>query len=54
MRIKDWYDEWDEFSEDSDFEFESEDHDHPEHYYYKHHKHNKYPYFWPPFFPFHK
>lgn len=54
MRIKNWFDEWDEFSEDSSFEFDSDDFDFPEKYYKKHHKKHQYPFFWPPFFPYHK
>jgi hypothetical protein len=54
MRIKDWFDEWDEFSEDSSFDFDSDDFYLPEKYYKKHFKKNPYPYFWPPFFPYHK
>jgi hypothetical protein len=51
MRVKDWYDDWDEFSEDSSFEFDSDDYKHPEKYYKKYYKKHGYPYFWPPFFP---
>ncbi|MGB7605214.1 MAG: hypothetical protein WBL93_07025 [Lutisporaceae bacterium] len=54
MRIKDWFDEWDEFSEDSSFEFDSDDFEYPEKYYKKLHKKHKYPYYGPPFFPFYK
>ena len=54
MRIKDWFDEWDEFSEDSSFDFDSEDFYLPEKYYKKHFKKHQYPYFWPPYFPYHK
>ena len=42
MRVKDWYEDDDEYSEDYD------DHD-DHHMYYKHHKH---PYYWPPYYPF--
>ena len=54
MRIKDWFDEWDEFSEDSSFEFDSDDFEYPEKYYKKLHKKHKYPFYGPPFFPFYK
>lgn len=54
MRVKDWFDEWDEFSEDSSFEFDSDDFKHPEKYYKKYNKKYQYPYFWPPFFPNYK
>lgn len=54
MRIKDWVDEWDEFSEDSSFEFDSDDFEFPEKYYKKLHKKYKYPFYGPMFFPFYK
>lgn len=62
MRNHNWFEEWDEFSEDSSFEFDSDDFYSPEKYYKKlhekhHDKHNKshqYPYFWPPYFPNYK
>lgn len=54
MRIKDWFDEWDEFSEDSSFEFDSDDFDYPEKYYMKLHKKHKYPFYGPPILPFYK
>jgi hypothetical protein len=59
MRNEDWFEEWDEFSEDSSFEFDSDDFFSPEKYYQKqyekhhekHHKDHQYPFFWPPYFP---
>jgi hypothetical protein len=50
MRVKDWFDDWDEFSEDSSFEYDSDDFKHPEKYYKKYYKKYQYPFFWPPFF----
>jgi hypothetical protein len=61
MRDKDWFEEWDEFSDDSSFEFDSDDFYSPEKYYQKqyekhekHHKNHQYPFFWPPYFPNYK
>jgi hypothetical protein len=54
MRIKDWFDEWDEFSEDSSFDFDSDDFNLPEKYYKKYYKKHHHPFFWPPYFPYHK
>lgn len=54
MRVKDWFEEWDEFSEDSSLEFDSDAFYSPEKYYEKHHKDHQYPYFWPPYFPSYK
>ena len=51
LRIKDWFEEWDESSEDSSFEFDSDAFYSPEKYYEKHHNHHQHPYFWPPYFP---
>jgi hypothetical protein len=54
MRIKDWFDEWDEFSEDSSFDFDSDDFNLPEKYYKKFYKNHHHPFFWPPYFPYRK
>jgi hypothetical protein len=52
MRDKDWFEDWDESSDDSSFEFDSDDFYSPEKYYENNKKH-QYPYFWPPYFPGH-
>lgn len=52
MNYSDWFDDWDESSEDS---FYSSDEKYSPEEYYKHdHKKHQYPYFWPPYFPFYK
>lgn len=54
MKVKDWHDNWDEYSEDSSFEFDSDDFLYPEKYYNKLHKKHRYPYCKPASFPFYK
>lgn len=54
MNKKQWFEEWEDCSEDSSSEYDSDDEYLPEKYYKDYYKNNKQMFFYPPFNPYQK
>lgn len=54
MNKKEWFEEWEDCSEDSSSEYDSDDEYLPEKYYKDYYKNNKQMFFYPPFNPYQK